>query len=702
MGKILSILLLLTASVLGHAQHSDSLSVMKDWQIKGLAESALRLNDPFQAKIYLEEWYRREPGNRKAGVSLGKAYLKAREYRKAEEHFSELYNQDPRQHLEAQFYLAQTQKIYGQYEEALGHLNTLRGRHRRIGDRTINRDRIDREIEGCLLGIAARDTVVTTEVYALGASINNKNMTFGPILISDEAFIYGSTTDETPATINIDQVYSPSRQFYRAQRDGDNWEGEQATEAPFTNTDQFDTGRGAFSVDKRRFYSTQCFINYKGQRICHIYVSHLTDGEWSAPIALDKSVNHPKYTSAQPAVGTLFNSSMEVLYFVSDRPGGAGGMDIWFSVYNKRSQQYKKAENAGVFINTEGDDVAPFFDLPSHRLYFSSNSWPGYGGFDIFYATGSMVTWDLPVNVGVPVNSSFDDLDYAKNWSGRFGLFVTNRPKTGRVATGTPPDHIYAFKETESPRVLITGQLIKEDRFAEELLDNRLVKPMLADSTKEVLSNKTISIEMIQNAQSSVFLHELTTNEEGRFEVWVDPGMDYKISIADSSLLERSFSVSTKNIDKEKTLEMETVSLNTIPQNAIVIDNIYYEFDRTELTREAKEALDTTLFEILMKYPHIQVEIAAHTDNKGIVSYNQRLSEQRAANVVRHLVAAGISRNRLTAKGYGQDKPIAPNQHPDGSDNPEGRQQNRRTEFTIEPSKPGKKHLMPDKNLDHD
>lgn len=683
MGKILSLFLFLTVSVLGLAQHSDSLSVMKDWQIKGLAGSALRLNDPFQAQIYLEEWYRREPDNRKAGVLLGKAYLKTREYRKAEAHFSDLYNQNPRQHLEAQFYLAQTQKIFGQYEEALEHFNLLRGRHRRIGNRAINRDRIDREIEGCLLGIAARDTVVTTEVFSLDTSINNNNMTFGPILISDDAFVYGSSSDQRPGIIDIDQPYSPSRQFYKAQIKGDHWEGALSTEAPFSNTNEFDTGRGSFSVDKQRFYSTQCFINYKGQRICHLYVSHLNNGQWSEPQPLDKNVNHPKYTSAMPAVGTLFNSSMEVLYFVSDRPGGAGGMDIWFSVYNKRSGEYKKAENAGVFINTEGDEVSPFFDLPSHRLYFSSNSWPGYGGFDILYATGSMVTWDLPVNIGVPVNSSFDDLDYVKNWSGQFGLFVTNRPKSGRVATGTPPDHIYAFQETESPRILITGQLIKEDRFAEELLEKRLVKPLLADSLKDVLRNQTISIEMIKNAESSVFLHEITTNEEGRFEVWVDPGMDYKISVADSSLLERSFSVSTKNLDQEKTLEMETVSLNTIPQRAFVIENIYYEFDRTELTKEAKEAIDTTLFEIMMKYPHIQVEIAAHTDNKGIVSYNQRLSEQRAANVVKHLVAAGIARNRLSAKGYGQDRPIAPNQHPDGSDNPEGRQQNRRTEFTI-------------------
>ncbi|GAO28901.1 hypothetical protein [Geofilum rubicundum] len=220
-------------------------------------------------------------------------------------------------------------------------------------------------MEGCLLGIAARDTVVTTEVYPLGASINQESMTFGPLLISDEEFIYGTITDDSPSAIHLDQPYAPSRQFFKAQKTEEDWQGNRTTEAPFTNAELFDTGRGTFSVDMQRFYSTQCFIDHKGKRICHIYVSHLTEGTWSAPQALDKNVNHPRYTSAQPAVGTLFNTSMEVLYFVSDRPGGAGGMDIWFSVYNKRNEQYKKAENAGVFINTSGDEVTPFFDLPS-------------------------------------------------------------------------------------------------------------------------------------------------------------------------------------------------------------------------------------------------------------------------------------------------------------------------------------------------
>lgn len=683
MGKILTILLL-CCTLSATAQEADSLSVLKDWQVKGYAESALRVSDNWQAQQYFEEWYRRQPDEQSIGLQLGKLYLKNRQYQKALQLFEQLYQSNPRQNLEAQFYLATTQKIFGRYEEALEHFEVLRLRHRRIGDRSLNRSRMENEIAGCHMGLAARDTVVTTAVAPLPASINHSNMVYGPVLLSDGAFVYGSIRPNAPGETDLTEAYQSTRQFYRAEQQADSsWVGQLSPETPFVNTPEFDTGRGVFSIDKERFYATGCFIDHRGRRICHIYVSHLQNGEWSAPVALGPEVNHPRFTSAQPAVGTLFDSSMEVLYFVSDRPGGAGGMDIWFTVYNKRNNSYRKGENAGVFINTAGDEITPFFDLPSHRLYFSSNGWPGYGGMDVFYASGNMVTWEPAVNAGVPINSSFDDFDYIKNFSGQFGLLVSNRPGLQQQEAPVPADHLFAFREKQAPRVLLTGQLMREDRLEEQLLDRRPDRPMVGDSTRTAIMNQPVAIAMVKDSASALFLQEVSTNAEGRFEVWVDPNADYRLSLVDSTLLERSFSVSTKNMDQGSVLQMDTVALNTIPQRAIVIDNIYYEFDRAELTAEARSVLDSTLLQILERYPHVKVEIAAHTDDVGSPAYNKRLSEQRAASVVRHLAGKGISRSRLSAVGYGQERPLAPNKHPDGSDNPEGRQKNRRTEFTL-------------------
>jgi OmpA-OmpF porin, OOP family len=663
------------------------LSELKNWQLRGMIRSALRINDHYQARDLMLESYRRNPGNAKLKTNLGKVLFRTRDYELAAELLWDTYNDNPGNNLEALFYYARIQKIFGNYEEALEHFDLLRRRHRRIGGEGINRSRIDVEMEGCLMGIAAKDTMVTKEIIQLNTSVNSPFIEYGPILLNDNEFMYGSLIHNELPVVELGSVFSPVRQFFKASRINDEWKGGLEPEAPFFNFPEFDSGRGAFSVDFQRFYSVGCYVNHRGKTVCHIYVSKLENGIWSDPEKLCREVNHPRFTSTQPAVGTCFDPSLEVLYFSSDRPGGAGGMDIWFSVYDKQNGTYQKAQNAGVFINTRQDEVTPYFDLTSHRLYFSSDGWPSYGGLDVFYATGNMVTWEMPVNVGVPVNSSWDDLDFTQNRSGKFGVFASNRP--GSMSHEHHPccDDIFVFNDTESPRVLVTGRLVREDRFDEKervishVTDS--VEIPLLQQPEDILRNLRVSIRMVKDSTETVYLQDITTNEEGLFEVWVDPGMDYQLRVADTTLLDRNIPLSTRDLSGDREVDMSTIALNTIPQRAIVIENIYYEFDRTELTSDAKAALDTTLLVLLNKYSFIKVEIAAHTDDIGEENYNRQLSERRAESVVKYLVSKGVSRQRLTAKGYGLSNPIAPNRHPDGSDNPEGRQRNRRTEFKI-------------------
>lgn len=683
MRKILIIWIAVLLQALFADVHTQNVRDMKDWQVRGLARNALRFNDYHQAIPYLEEWHRRHPDHNAAATNLARCYFRMRDFENAERLFYAIYSRDTRSNMEALFYYALIQKMNGNYEEALEHFDIVRRRHRGLSGSGINRTRVEREMEGCQMGIAAKDTVVTTEIMRFDSSINSTGIQFGPVLISDNEFVYGSIRDDAPKMIALDVPYKPARNFYRAVWNEERWIGSLEPMAPFINDDMFDTGRGAFSVDRKRFYTTRCFVNHHGKSICNLYMSRLVDDTWQAPEKLDRMVNHPRYSSTHPAVGTSFDASLDVLYFVSDRPGGAGGMDIWYSVYDKRSGTHRKAQNAGVFINTPGDEVTPFFDLPSHRLYFSSDGWPGYGGFDVFYAVGSMVTWEAPVNIGPPVNSSYDDVDYVRNRSGRFGLFASNRPDSGIDNSNMCCDDLFAFYEAGAPRVLITGRLVSEDRIEEKLLDHRPESPSVNADQPEILRNRSISVQLNKPDQTSVFLQEVTTNDQGEFEIWVDPGMEYTLSVADTTLLDRSFRVSTMSVESDETLDVQTVALNSIPQRAIVIDNIYYEFNETELTQDAMQVLDGTLLQLLLEYPYIMVELGAHTDNIGDAAYNLQLSERRAANVVKYLVSKGIHPSRLKAKGYGQVNPVAPNQHDDGSDNPEGRQRNRRTEFKV-------------------
>ncbi len=684
---ILIILILIIPVLSGVAQNQNhsTLRLMKNWQIKGMAGSAMRLNDAYQARDFLEEWHRRDPQNVKVLINLANSYLKTRDYEQAGNIFASITANYPDKYPEARFYHAQILKINRDYEEALVILQTLRRRYRRLGGTGISRFRLDNEIAGCHLGIASRDTMVRTEVTWLNETINSPHIEFGPVLLGESTFVYGSANIDSSRQIPIDAPYSATRQFYEARKTEDLWHGGFSTESPFINMAGFDTGRGSFSVDRKRFYSVQCFLNHQGKNICHLYVSQLKDSAgWTEPVKLGKTVNHPSFSSTHPTVGTCFSPSLEILYFVSDRKGGGGALDIWFSVYDKRSGNYKKAENAGVFINTAQDEITPFFDLPSHQLFFSSNGWASLGGFDVFYAKGDMTTWEAPLNVGVPVNSSYDDLNFVQNYSGKFGLFASNRPGSLSLHHQACCDDLYTFNETESPRVLVTGRLIKEDvikesgifKPTESAMDSAVVE-------SDVLSNQVVAVNMVKDSTSSVLIQEIQTNEQGEFEIWVDPGMDFQLTVDNASLINKSFSFTTRNTEKDQTMDVSTISLTSVNEKAILIENIYYQFNQTELTNEAKQALDTTLLLLLNNYPSIQVEISSHTDDVGDEGYNQRLSMRRANGVLQYLVIKGVDRKRMSAKGFGESQPIYPNSNNDGTDNPEGREKNRRTEFKI-------------------
>lgn len=681
MRKILILIIFMMQMLLnGNAQ--EVLTVEKLWQIKGLAKSSLRYGDYYQARDYLLQWHRREPNNLKVQYLLGDAYFKTREYGKALDIYGSIYNNQPKTSFDALYEYAKLQKIFGRYEIAIEAFQNVRRNYRKL-KQSESRARIDNEIAGCRLGISWRDTVVLAEVSRMNDHINGPNIEFGPVLLSDQRFVYGTYPSDGEILVPLGENRSTKRQYHEATYHENGWTGGVEPGAPFFNSDVFDTGSGVFSMDQDRYYCTQC-VNLLNEEVhCDLYVSKKTEKGWSDLEKLDLMVNHRRYSSSQPAVGTCFNRHLEVIYFVSDRPSGAGGKDIWFTVYNKQTGKYKKAENAGVFINTPKDEVSPFYDLPSHCLLFSSNGWPSLGGLDVFQARGDMVTWDMPENMKLPINSSYDDLHFVRNTSGKFGLLASNRPGSSSKNQINCCDDLYQFNLLESPRILVKGRLLKEDIGDDDNFFKRLNGKSIDQLATGALKNKTLTIQLMRDSTSSVVLQQTKTNELGEFEIWVDPNSDFKIVVNDTSLLDRSIEFSTKTLTPDKTLNMETLSLSSMPSSPVVISDIFYEFNSYELSASVKTVLDSTLLQLLNKYPQMKLEIGSHTDNMGDDKYNMRLSQKRAASVVNYLIDKGISTDRLVAKGYGETLPVADNTHADGSDSAEGRQRNRRTEFKI-------------------
>jgi len=199
------------------------------------------------------------------------------------------------------------------------------------------------------------------------------------------------------------------------------------------------------------------------------------------------------------------------------------------------------------------------------------------------------------------------------------------------------------------------------------------------------LSNTPVSGALVKVNKRNLdgtkeFIRQYYTKDDGLFSLKVDIGNEYELSVKKRKYFNKNDEIVVPEM--EGTYKKD-VGLVPIPDRGIVIKNIYYEFDKSNLTPQAEITLDTTLIELLKENPSLIVEISSHTDSKGPDSYNNRLSQNRAESVVKYLRQNGVDGRRLQAKGYGESTPIAPNENEDGSDNPDGRQLNRRTEFKV-------------------
>jgi len=225
-------------------------------------------------------------------------------------------------------------------------------------------------------------------------------------------------------------------------------------------------------------------------------------------------------------------------------------------------------------------------------------------------------------------------------------------------------DDIYSIRWLESVHVFVEGTVTGDD-----------------SSQNEVLSDATIQLELKgEHDTTYVPVQSIITDKTGKYRIEISPLKDYRLIVKHENYLSKEYTFSTRTIKEVTRID---ASLSHPTDDVIQLKNVYYEYGSAKLSAESKNVLDTTLLRFMINNPAIIVEMGSHTDNIGNDRSNQILSQQRAESVVNYLVSKGIERKRLKAKGYGESRPIAANQNADGSDNPEGRQLNRRTEFKI-------------------
>lgn len=655
------------------------LKYMKNWELKGYGKDAERKGDLYSAITYFKEYLSRKPGDLHYTYLLAHLYRKARDYSNAKITYIKVYQLRPQKYRDALFYYAVMLKNLGNYDDALTQFTLFEKKTKK--DKT-NKSKLRSEISGCRLALKQKDTLVTTIVMHLDTSVNKAHIEFSPLILNDSTIVYGSSNMENQEYYSTEEKTStPYRKFFMAKMNKDSsWLRINTLPSPFINFSDSHTGNGVFSLDKKRFYYIRCSENWKYKVICNMCVSEFKDSVWQPPIVLSTSINDSKFTTTQPAVGNCYINNLEVIYFSSDRPGGMGEYDIWYSVYDSQKKEYTKAVNAGFYINTPGDEITPFYDLESHSLYFSSNGWPCFGGFDVFRSFGDLVNWSQPENIGYPVNSSFDDMYYSLAPNHQYGYFTSNRDGSIPLTNENCCDDIYYFKQTKGEYISVHGKL-KPDDITKEI-KKEIVAGKDSPITENILGSVVVTLSLLDNKSEPILLAKDTINKQGEFSFIVVKNKDYKITIENDRVVDNSFTFNSSN-SGDSILKLGSISVKIIPDHPVVINDIYYEFDKSELTKESKAYLDSILVNFIKKYPYMKIEMRSHTDNVGTDEYNMILSQKRAESVVNFLVEKGISRERLTATGYGSKFPVAKNSNDDGTDNPEGRKQNRRTEFKI-------------------
>jgi outer membrane protein OmpA-like peptidoglycan-associated protein/tetratricopeptide (TPR) repeat protein len=577
---------------------------------------------------------------------LGEAFRNYKDYQSAEQWYSKVLQFKNNTFPLARLWYAVCLRADQKYREAIDELRQFQTSYTQQDEYS---RRATLELKSCEYALDQMTYPRLADIRKLPAPINDSGSNYAPVLIGDSFYF---TSSRPLNGINAQKENPYVNKIYRAE-----FSGEHSFNAPEVHSPTSDIhtelAAATFSPASTRMYLTE-WQEQKGKKkgIAHytLVVSKKSDsGAWSAPVNLSGAANAEGYDTKEPFI----TPDGQYLIFSSNRPGGEGGYDLWYCPLDIDGMPSGDAVNLGPAVNTPGDETNPYFDPKKNLLIFSSNGRVGLGGFDLYKSNGNLSTglWSPPEDMGYPINSAKDDNFYY--------------PAAAK-------DHFYTSSDRQSVCCLELYNVgLKHIAIAGTIYDCDTQKP-LPDAT--VTLTDSISNKVIKQVQ---------TNGDGKYRFEVINRKPLKLNFAKDKYFAKNMVVTSGELQASDTLFSKELCLKAFEVGKpIVIPNILYDFDKATLRPESKSVLDS-LANILEDNPKLIVQMSAHTDSVGTDEYNMNLSQRRAQSCVDYLISRGIPASRMQAKGYGETRPIAPNSMPDGSDNPAGRQLNRRTEFTV-------------------
>jgi outer membrane protein OmpA-like peptidoglycan-associated protein len=524
------------------------------------------------------------------------------------------------------------------------------------------------------------------KIENLGGVINSEFEDYAPAISSGNNEIYFTSKREGSTGGNKNSDNKFFEDIWYSKLVGGKWTAPINVGEPIND----DGHNSAISLSPN---GKQLFV-YSSENGGDIYYSDKNaDGTWGKP--------QPKKTLNTEFVESSISITADgkMMFYTSNKPGGKGGKDIYYCDLNAAFECTGVPKNIGSNINSKYDEEAPFYDVTNNILYFSSKGHKGMGGYDLFESSYNEATnsWSEPVNLGIPVNSTDDDVFMSLTADGQTGYYATYKEDSyggNDIYKIISIDKIledeigHQEEDTSSSNVVDSLALARINN-----LNNTVKTPELKTPELKTLKCKIEillvneqgvgingKVEVKLNGTSKLIFESTTTNSLASFDF--EYKNDSKIHVTSESN-GFFFQNAVYDITKSKDGSVVRFTVKLAKEKEMVVRplrNVYFGFDKHTLTPKSYSEIDK-LYNMMVNKPNMKIEIAGHTDFIGGDAYNQQLSQLRANAVKNALVKKGIAANRIVAKGYGEQYPLATN-----DDELEGRELNRRTEFIIMPN----------------
>ncbi|OUJ74567.1 OmpA family protein [Hymenobacter crusticola] len=503
--------------------------------------------------------------------------------------------------------------------------------------------RAQRQLLNCEFAAKAMANPIGITPTRLGEPLNNFRYQYFPALTADNRFLLFT------GRLKVDN----GEDLYISRQEKDGGFGAPVSISPIINT-AYNEGAATISGDGKTLVFVSC--DRPGSLgTCDLYISRRTGNNWSKPLNLGRNVNSPAWDS-QPTL----SADGRTLYFTSDRRGGLGQEDIYVTTLQPDGT-WSVARNLGAPVNTSGKDMAPFIHASGTTLYYVTDGLVGMGGLDVYRCEleGSS-KWSTPQNLGYPLNT----------FENEASLFITSDNKRG-FCSRSRANEPGAKSDRDRPVELFGFEVPKQ-------VQARETSTYTQGRVFDAITKKPIKADVQLYDLNSDELTQFVTSdpEVGDYTVVLNEGRQYAMYAAADKYLMKSLSF---DYTDKRNFDPLTLDIYLEPVRAgrsIVLNNLFFDTNQYELKRKSQTELNR-LIQFMQQYREIQVEISGHTDDVGADADNMALSQNRARSVYNYLVKQGLPEARLRFKGYGETKPLAPN------DSEAHRQQNRRIELRI-------------------